>query len=337
VSLDYVIHGAGAIGSVIGSRLALAGCSVGLVARGAHLDAIRTHGLTLEGQTQGRFDLAASDTAHDLDVGRATRVILAMKSGDTPAAIDAHADLYADRPILCAQNGVSNEQLLHGRSMDTYGCTVIIGAAIREPGVVWHSGAKSLTIGRWPTGTDDVCHSLAADLERGGLRARLHDHVEANKWGKLVRNLANAYLALTDLPTQEASCLPRDRHFAADVQEEAADALDAAGIAVESTGKRNLREQIDHLRSDGVWEPFVREDPTIRSYPSTWQDLAAGRTNVEVDHFNGAIVRLGAAHDVPTPFNRVLRDVCEDAAARRLGPGTETTESLRLAAKAYSG
>jgi len=334
VALDYVIHGAGAIGSVIGARLVQAGCDVGLVARGAHLEALEAEGLTVEGQTEGRFDLPAAGSTHDLDVDDGTRIVLAMKSGDTPAALEAHADLYRDRPILCAQNGVSNEQLLHEDGHETYGCTVIIGAALRSPGVIWHSGAKSLTIGRWPTGIDDVCEEMAADLERGGLRARLHEHVESNKWGKLVRNLGNAYLALTDLPTQEASCLPSDRQFAADVQEEAADALDAAGIVVESTGKRNLRQQIDHLRTDGVWDPFVREDPTVRSYPSTWQDLTAGRTNVEVDHFNGAIVRLGEAHGVATPLNRTLRDLCEDAAARQLGPGTETIESLRAAAAA---
>ena len=75
-----------------------------------------------------------------------------------------------------------------------------------------------------------------------------------------------------------------------------------------------------------------RGEPGERSYPSTWQDLVAGRPRVEVSHFNGRIAQLGEQHGVATPLNRVLADVCNDAAARRLGPGTETTASLRAAA-----
>ena len=97
-------------------------------------------------------------------------------------------------------------------------------------------------------------------------------------------------------------------------------------------GKRNLREQITRLREPGYWatkEPVTDE---TRSYPSTWQDLMSQRGNVEVDHFNGAIVRLGELHGVATPLNRVLRDRCLSAAEHRLLPGTETAESLRSAA-----
>jgi|TARA_A100001234_G_C12517996_1_gene338987 2-dehydropantoate 2-reductase len=164
------------------------------------------------------------------------------------------------------------------------------------------------------------------------MNASIDEQVVDGKWGKLVRNLANAYLALTNLSVQEASCEPEDRRFMADVNEEAADVLEAAAISARMVGKRNLREQISRLREPGYWatkEPVTDE---TRSYPSTWQDLTAQRGNVEVDHFNGAIVRLGEQYGIATPLNRVLRDRCLSAANNRLLPGTETAESLRSAA-----
>lgn len=329
---NYVVHGAGAIGSVVAARLARAGADVGLVARGEHLAALQRDGLTLSGATEGHFALAAAAHASELRLDDRTVVVLAMKSDDTPAAFEAHRELYDGLPIVCSQNGVSNEQMLIDQHQRVYGCTVMIGAAIQEPGHVWHSAGELLTLGCWPRGTDEVVAGVVDDLNAGDLRARAHEHIEANKWGKLVRNLANAYLALTDLAVQEASCQPADRWFVADVNQEAADALDAAGIEAETLGRKTLREQIATLRGVGVWEPRTRDDPAVRSYPSTWQDLAAGRERVEVDHFNGTIVRLGEAFGVSTPLNRVLRDRCMDAATRRLGPGSETTESLRAAA-----
>ena len=326
------IHGAGAIGSVIAARLAAGGARVGLVARGAHLQALQAHGLRLQGATDGRFDLPASDHARDLDLDENTVVVLAMKTGDTAAALDTHLELYEDLPIVCSQNGVTNEQLVLDRNLTPYGCTVMVGAAIHEPGLVWHSGGELLSLGVWPTGTDAVVEAVVSDLLAGSMKARSHEDIRANKWGKLVRNLANAYLALTDLSVQEASCEEADRFFIADVQEEALDALDAAGIEIESIGRRSPREQLENMRSPGTWKPQTGGSELVRSFPSTWQDLSAGRTTVEVDHFNGTIVRLGEEHGVATPLNRVLRDQCVAAAQQRRGVGSETTASLRAGA-----
>lgn len=331
---NYVIHGAGAIGSIIGARLAEGGARVQLVARGAHLEALSEHGLTMTGLTEGTFDLPASRQAHDLDLDADTVVLLATKSGDTPATMAAHAEVYRDLPLVCCQNGVTNEIELAAGGFRVYGCTVLIGGAIETPGHVWHSAGHRLVIGRWPTGIDDVCQRLEVDLANGGLDPRLHDEVRANKWGKLVRNLGNAFLALTDMSVQESTVDPENRWFSADVEEEAADVLEAAGIPYESMGRRSPREQIAHLRQEGTWERRDRGVPGTNSYPSTWQDLTAGRPTVEVDHFNGAIVRLGEQLGIPTPLNRILRDLCDDAAARGLGPGGHSAASLQAAAGA---
>jgi len=329
---NYIVHGAGAIGCVIAGRLASVERKVQLVARGPHLEALQSNGLEVLQDTKGHWDLKAESTPHQLDIDDRTVVLLAMKTDDTFAAIEEHSSLYADLPLVCCQNGISNEEWLAGKGYRTYGCTVMVGAEISRPGIVRHSGGYLLEVGAWPQGSDHVCNSLVNDLLKSEMNARVDERVAEGKWGKLIRNLANAYLALTDLSVQEASSNPVDRSFMADVNEEAADVLDAAKISIRMVGKRTLREQIARLREPGWWPSPGEVTDSTRSYPSTWQDLALERGKVEVDHFNGTIVRLGERHGVPTPLNRVLRDLCLDAAANLTPPGSENADSLRAAA-----
>ena len=331
-ALNYIVHGAGGIGCVIASRLATVGRKVQLIARGPHLHALQTKGLTLTQNTEGTWNLPAEESAQELDLDDQTVVLLAMKTDDTFDAMEQHSSMYRDLPVVCCQNGVTNEEWLFARGYNTYGCTVMVGAEITHPGTVRHSGGKLLEIGNWPSGSDEISRSLVSDLGASGMDASVDERVIDGKWGKLVRNLANAYLALTDLSVQEASCDPRDRQFMADVNEEAADVLEAAEISARMVGKRNLREQIARLREPGNWPARPAVTEATRSYPSTWQDLTSQRKRVEVDHFNGAIVRLGEKHRVPTPLNRILRDRCVTAAENLVLPGSETADSLRSAA-----
>ena len=46
--MRYVVYGAGAVGGVVGGLLSVAGREVALIARGAHLQAIRADGLTVQ-------------------------------------------------------------------------------------------------------------------------------------------------------------------------------------------------------------------------------------------------------------------------------------------------
>ncbi len=219
--LDYVVHGAGGIGCVVAARLHAAGRSVGLIARGAHLDALQANGLKVVGDTEFEALLPAAATAAELAIGPETVVLLTMKSNDTASALDSVGRAYDGLPIFCIQNGVANEDLVAGRGLRAYGCRVVLGGRILEPGVVAHTGFGILTIGCWPTGIDKFCRAFSADLEMAGLEAPLHENVRAAKWGKLLANVNNAYLALTNTSVQASRRFEAHRYFLADVQEEA--------------------------------------------------------------------------------------------------------------------
>lgn len=338
--LEYVVHGAGGIGCVVAARLQALGRSVAVIARGPHLEAMQTNGLTVVGDTEAQVRLAAAASPQDLvasghQITANTIVILAMKTNDTEAALDAAGETYAQSPVFCFQNGVANEDFVASRGLQSYGCRVYLGGRILEPGIVAHTSAGVLTLGVWPTGTDPVCERVSADLIEAGFKAPLHDDIRASKWGKVLANVNNAYIALTDNSTQGARRYEESRFFLADVQEESLDILDAAGIEVASDSRSTPREQLQKLREPGEWtrvEVPTDADRLVR--PSTWQDLHFQRGQVEVAYFNGEIVRVAERLGRKAPLNQTLLEKCEAAAEAKLLPGSETTASLRAAAQA---
>lgn len=328
---NYIVHGAGAIGGVIAARLADGGRDVRLVARGEHLAAIQRGGLVMSGLTEGRYRLAAAADALGFSVDEHTVVILATKTQDTFDAVRANAAAYGCLPLFCFQNGVTNEEWLAEEGFTPYGVMVRIGARIAEAGHVQHTGARHALVGRWPSGVDEVCDDVVDDLVAGGIKAKASDDIGAAKWGKLVINLANAYLALVDRSVAHSYADAATRRFLADVEAEALAVTEAAGVKVTFESGETQRERIEGLRRAPSAERFG-DLPATPTYPSTHQDLVAGRERVEVEHFNGRIVQLGREVGIATPLNEVLWRLCDEAAARQLGVGTETEASIRQAA-----
>ena len=100
------VFGAGAIGSLIGARLAASGVDVSLVARGAHLDAIRRRGLVLlEGERRTESRPRATDDPAEL--GPQDHVIVTLKAGSLPDTVAAMTPLLG--PLVRKQANASLE------------------------------------------------------------------------------------------------------------------------------------------------------------------------------------------------------------------------------------
>ena len=122
--MRFIIYGAGAIGGVIGARLHAHGHEVILIARGAHLTAIRERGLTLIAPDE-RTTLPLPAVGHPREIAFRDDdvVLLAMKTQDTPAALDALSGCAEDVPVVCAQNGVANERMAARRFRARASCS----------------------------------------------------------------------------------------------------------------------------------------------------------------------------------------------------------------------
>ncbi|HSJ28629.1 MAG TPA: 2-dehydropantoate 2-reductase N-terminal domain-containing protein, partial [Acidimicrobiia bacterium] len=199
--MRYVIYGAGAIGGTIGARLHMLGRDVALLARGAHLEHLSRDGLVFsepEGSTTLRIPAFESPSA--ASIASDDVVILAMKSNDTAAALDALA-LAAppDVVLVCAQNGVNNERLALRLFARVYGALVIVSADHLEPGAVsrfGHPFVGVLDVGRYPAGIDEMAGTLAEDFRAAGFRSEADADVMAAKYRKLYFNLGNIVHAL---------------------------------------------------------------------------------------------------------------------------------------------
>ena len=294
--MRYVVYGAGAVGGVIGSRLRLAGLATTVVARGEHLARIRDSGLVLDAQDGRRtIDLAATDTASDIEWTDDTVVLLTVKSHQTEVALDdleAHAP--EDTVVVAAQNGVANETAALRRFSRTYAVCVMLPALHLEPGVVvqkCHPTPGILDIGRFPRGADPTAEAIAADLRTAGFESQARPDIMAWKYRKLLTN------AVGDVPTVIA---PDDdaEELARQVAAEGAAVYTAAGIDA-------VTAESDDARRGDLLRP--RADIARFGGNSLAQSLARGLPT-EIHHRVGELVLLGRLHGVPTPAcERVLR------------------------------
>lgn len=315
--MRYVIIGAGAVGGTIGVRLNQAGHDVTLVARGAHLAAIRERGLTLassDGLHTARVP-AVGDPA-GLLLEPDTVLVLSVKSQDTEAALLAWADVpvrgggtAADRlPLLTAQNGVANERTAIRFFERVYAVCVWLPSTFLEPGVIaaeGHPYPGMLHVGRFPAGADETAHKVAAELAGSGFLSPVRDDVLRWKYAKLLSNLGNGLDALFGRDVDE-SLLTR-------LRDEGSAALAAAGIAYASP-EEEVTERGDRVQVRPV---AGRERPG----GSTWQSLARHTGSAEADYLNGEIVLLGRLHGVPTPVNAAVQRAVRRAVREQIAPG----------------
>lgn len=330
--MRYIIIGAGAVGGAIGGRLAGSEHEVVLVARGAHLTALREGGLRLT-VPDGRYThrLPAVEGPGELGELRPDDVlVLAVKVQDTVAALQAWGPApvagggtAAERlPLLCAQNGVEGQRLALRVFRNVYGVCVWLPSTYLEPGSVSAGGAPltgMLHLGRHPHGTDETARLIAADLEKSHFEAPVVPDVARWQYAKLLSNLGNALEAVSGpVAGEKAGALYQG------VRAEGMAVLDAAGIPYASA------EEQQALRGHKV--DLVPLEGAPRGGGSSWQSLSRATGTIEADYLNGEIGLLGRLHGVPTPLNDLLQQLANTFARERRAPGSMPIEELaRLA------
>jgi 2-dehydropantoate 2-reductase len=322
-SRRFVVYGAGAIGGVLGGRMCQHGDDVTLVARGAHLDAIRERGLTIQSPDDTvTVDVPAVGHPRDLDLRDGDVVILAMKSHDTRPAVEALAEVVPPGvAVACAQNGVSNERDVLRHFASTYGVCVMCPATHLEPGVVQAFAAPvsgGFDVGRYPQGVDDTARDIAAAMSASSFSAAAVPDVMRWKHTKLLMNLANAVEALCGRDGRRDD--GHGMELVGRLVDEGRAVLQAAGIAFASP------EEDAERRSDlSRMRPI---DGQRRAGGSSWQSLARGLGSIETDHLNGEIVLLGRLHGVPTPANELVQRLANEAARARVPPGSTAAADI---------
>jgi len=310
-----LIAGCGAIGSVFGGFLHLAGARVTLLGRPTHMAAVAKNGLLLDG-LWGAHHAAGMETVADPArlSGRFDWILLTVKCPDTTPMAQAVAPLLAPHgQMVSLQNGLGNlEQVAQAAGTGrAAGARVIFGAEIPAPGRV------TVTVCAAPVRIGSPGTTAHPPLE-AGLRRLLHllertpipcewsDDLTADLWAKALYNAALNPLGATLGSTYgELAAQAHTRSIMDRVLEEAFRVAEAAEVRLPWPDAAGYRE---HFYRDLV-------PPTARHRSSMLQDLERGR-RTEIDAINGYLVAEGARRHVPTPVNMTLTGLVRYLEAR---------------------
>ncbi len=298
--MRIAIMGAGAMGSLFGGRLANTGRhDVWLVDPWAeHVAVIRERGLELIG-LDGRVERirvkAATDVAEVAEEGPVEVAFIFVKSYATRRAARQTRRVLADGGLaLTLQNGLGNREVLAeilGERRVVQGVTSH-GATVLGPGRVRHAGAGATQLAApFPELRSRVA-AIAGLLSDAGIETHLVDDLQALIWGKLVVNVGiNPLTAIlrvhNGVLAEDETC----RRLVVKAVEEAVAVARALGITLP------YDDPVAHVLH------VARATGANRS--SMLVDVLRG-TPTEIEAINGAVVREGARHGVPTPFNAAL-------------------------------
>jgi 2-dehydropantoate 2-reductase len=297
--MKIAMMGSGGVGGLIGARLAHAGCDVSFIARGAHLAAMREHGLRLESPV-GNVHLPRPQVTDDPgSLGPVDLVIFSVKLWDTEAAARQILPLIGpETGVISLQNGVKKDDILRPivGEKALMGGVAYMGTAISRPGVIQHTGTmQRVVFGEYDGRRSKRAEALLEWCRKGGLDAAISDDIRRTLWEKFAFLVAMAAVTATiRLPIGPIRSHPMTRKFYLDAIREAAAVGRAHGV--------RLAEDFAEERM-----AFVDTLPATMT-ASLHHDLERGNP-LEVEWLSGSVVELGAAVGVPTPIHRAARDI----------------------------
>jgi 2-dehydropantoate 2-reductase len=294
--MRIAIIGAGAVGGYFGAQLVAAGTDVTFLARGAHLAALREHGLVIESALGPQRLERVQATDDPESVGPVDFVFIAVKLWSTEGAIEsARAMLGADTAVVSYQNGVEavgNVSAALGAD-HTLGGVAHIAATIDRPGVIRHTGTFArLSFGELDGRASARTDALLAAARAAGIDAHRPPDIHITIWEKFVFLVGmSGMTALTRRPIGAVRDEPLTHEMLRDVMAEVVAVGRAAGVGLDA----NL---VDRQLA------FVDGLPAL-AQSSMLSDLQKGN-RLELPWLAGAVVRLGSEHGVPTPTNRMI-------------------------------
>ena len=297
--MKIAVMGSGGVGGYFGARLAQGGCDVAFIARGAHLAAMREHGLKVE---SGLGDIHLPKVRVTDDPGTlepVDLVLFSVKLWDTETAARSIATLFGPHTgIVSFQNGVQKDDLLRRVCGDpaVMGGVAYIATRIGRPGVIEHTGTmQRLVFGEYDGRRSARAEALLEACKRGGIDAELSGDIRREIWEKFVFLVGlSATTATMRLPIGPIRANTQTRAFLFDIMQEVVAVGRAHSVALAADYAEQRLAFCDGLPADMA--------------SSMYHDLERGRP-LELAWLSGGVVELGEAAGVPTPANRAVRDI----------------------------
>lgn len=328
-AVRVAVLGAGAIGAFMGAALHRGGAEVALIARGAHLRAMQSAGVTVL-SPRGDVNVRVKATDDPAEVGRVDFVVLGLKAHDYAAAGPLLAPLLGEHTcVVAAQNGIPWWYFYReggpydGRRVEAVdpggqvsavlaperaiGCVVYSSTELEAPGVVRHVEGTRFSIGEPDGSVSARCERFAAAMVAGGLKCPVEPDIRNDVWIKLLGNIAfNPLSALTRATMAEIATDPRTRVLVTNVMRETLAVAERLGRRPKISIERRLAgaERVGPHRT------------------SMLQDLEAGKA-LELAPVIGAVIELAALVrvEVPATFALYAAAALLDSASRSVASG----------------
>ena len=310
--MKICVYGAGAVGGLIAAWLARSGEDVSVVARGAHLDAIRAGGLRVRsGDKVESFPMRAD--ADPAKLGAQDYVVVAVKAQSLAEVAARIAPLVgAGTSIITAMNGVpwwffdrlrfgDGRQHLESldpggalrRAMPTeriVGCVIHLAASTPEPGLISHNMGRRLILGEPGGRNTERTRGIAEALSAAGFDITVSDFIEKEFWVKLLGNVSfNPVSALTLSTADRLIQDPGVKAYMVHIMREVL----AIGRAVGVDADIDPEARIDMARQLGQFKT------------SMLQDLEAGKP-LEIDGLLAGTLEIARKAGVQAPFTQSL-------------------------------
>src|SRR5918998_2557686 len=281
--MRIAVVGAGGTGGYFGGLVARAGQDVTFIARGAHLEALRGRGLTVESKLAGTFTVPVQATDTPSEVAPVDLILFCVKTYDTDSAAESIRPLIRpDTVLLSLQNGIDNEERIarvagHASGI---GAVAYVVSAIKAPGVVAQTaGPGKIILGELSGGASARTQQLRDVLKRAGITTEVHPDIQAILWQKFLFICAfSGVTTVSRLPIGTILADPVTHELFRGTSEEVEAVARVGGIDLPADCVEQAMAQAAAV------EPWGRG--------SLYHDLAGGR-RLELESLNGEVVRRG--------------------------------------------
>ena len=293
--MRIAVMGAGSIGGYFGGMLARGGNEGSLIARGAHLQAIREGGLKVITDA-GDFSVGCHSTDDPAKVGSVELALLTVKTYQNGEALSAMKPLVGPHTsVLCLQNGIDSYQQAAealGEERVLPGAAYI-EASLPQPGVVRQTGSVvRIAFGEANGSQSERGELIRNTLEQSGIPAQFTEDIRQTLWTKFLFIATMAGVTSVSRETM-ADLMPRPewRRVVLACMEEIETVGRASGV---------------NLPSDVIASTVAYIEGSLdQMHASMHADVMAGRP-LELEALNGAAVRAGRATGTATPINDVI-------------------------------
>lgn len=289
--MKIMIMGTGGVGGYYGGLLAQRGNDVTFIARGAHLEAIRTNGLQVR-SIFGDFTIhPAKTTDKPADVGAVDLILFCVKTYHTEQAAEAiHPTVGPQTAVLSLQNGVDAVERV-GKIVGVehvIGGATWLSSAVEAPGIVKQvSQFRRVVLGELDGSRSERIQSIYEVLKNTGITVEITEDILKILWTKFVFiSSASGFGSLTRLPMGDYRSIPETRATIVRLMQEVEAVARARGIALDGNVVQKSLEFMDNAA------PHIKASMQL--------DVDTGR-RTELESMIGVIGRKGRESGVPTP------------------------------------